>query len=191
MNDRRAAGMSLIMNLAVCGSAFGQMIEISGRVTSLAGPPLPGVTVRMRGTDPATTTDEQGRYSLAAPAAARDGVVVFTLTGYRGIGEAIRGEVWARRGAHDRVDLRHSAHQGGDRVPQDAGPVVAVVLTDELLAATIQAFGRRSKVAELICRETLGIKGERVEGIPFHLLQPGKRRHAGRHVWIVALASLA
>jgi len=75
----------------------------------------------MRGTDPATTTDEQGRYSLAAPAAARDGVVVFTLTGYRGIGEAIRGEVWARRGAHDRVDLRHSAHQGGDRVPQDAG----------------------------------------------------------------------
>jgi len=80
--------MSLIMNLAVCGSAFGQMIEISGRVTSLAGPPLPGVTVRIRGTDTGTTTDEQGRYSLAAPP---DGVVVFTLTGYRGIGETIRG----------------------------------------------------------------------------------------------------
>jgi TonB-dependent starch-binding outer membrane protein SusC len=80
--------MSLIMNLAVCGSAFGQMIEISGRVTSLAGPPLPGVTVRIRGTDTGTTTDEQGRYSLSAP---RDGVVVFTLTGYRGIGETIRG----------------------------------------------------------------------------------------------------
>jgi len=88
VNYRRAAGMSLIMNLAVCGSAFGQMIEISGRVTSLAGPPLPGVTVRIRGTETGTTTDAQGRYSLAAPP---DGVVVFTLTGYRGIGETIRG----------------------------------------------------------------------------------------------------
>ena len=88
MNYRRQAWMSLIMNLVVCGSAFGQMIEISGRVTSQAGPPLPGVTVRIRGTDTATTTDGQGRYSLAAP---RDGVVVFTLTGYRGIAEPIRG----------------------------------------------------------------------------------------------------
>ena len=88
MNYRRAAGMSLIMNLAMCGSAFGQTIEISGRVTSQAGPPLPRVTVRIRGTDAGTTTDAQGRYSLAAP---RDGVVVFTLTGYRGIAEPIRG----------------------------------------------------------------------------------------------------
>ncbi|PYO91556.1 MAG: hypothetical protein DMD62_15710, partial [Gemmatimonadetes bacterium] len=80
--------MSLIMNLAMCGSAFGQTIEISGRVTSQAGPPLPRVTVRIRGTDAGTTTDAQGRYSLAAP---RDGVVVFTLTGYRGIAEPIRG----------------------------------------------------------------------------------------------------
>ncbi len=88
MNYRRQAWMSLVMNLVVCGSAFGQMIEISGRVTSQAGPPLPGVTVRIRGTDTATTTDGQGRYSLAAP---RDGVVVFTLTGYRGIAEPIRG----------------------------------------------------------------------------------------------------
>jgi len=88
VNYRRQAWMSLIMNLVVCGSAFGQMIEISGRVTSQAGPPLPGVTVRIRGTDTATTTDGQGRYSLAAP---RDGVVVFTLTGYRGIAEPIRG----------------------------------------------------------------------------------------------------
>ena len=88
MNYRRAAGMSLIMNLAMCGRAFGQTIEISGRVTSQAGPPLPRVTVRIRGTDAGTTTDAQGRYSLAAP---RDGVVVFTLTGYRGIAEPIRG----------------------------------------------------------------------------------------------------
>jgi len=32
VNYRRAAGMSLIMNLVVCASAFGQMIEVSGRV---------------------------------------------------------------------------------------------------------------------------------------------------------------
>ncbi|MGE5803793.1 MAG: SusC/RagA family TonB-linked outer membrane protein [Gemmatimonadota bacterium] len=88
MNYCRAAALSVIMTLAVCGSAFGQMIEVSGRVTSQAGLPLPGVTVRLRGTDTATTTDVEGRYSLAVPS---DGVVVFTLTGYRGIGETIRG----------------------------------------------------------------------------------------------------
>ena len=84
----RAAGISLILILTVCGSAFGQMIEISGRVTSQAGPPLPGVTVRIRGTETGSTTDGEGRYSLTAP---RDGIVVFTLTGYRGTSEAIRG----------------------------------------------------------------------------------------------------
>jgi len=80
--------MGLIMILAGCGTAFGQMIEISGRVTSHAGLPLPGVTVRIRGTDTGTTTDGEGRYSLAAPS---DGVVVFALTGYRGVGQTIRG----------------------------------------------------------------------------------------------------
>ena len=89
MRDMRSlAGMSLIMTLVVCGTAFGQMIEVSGRVTSQAGLPLAGVTVRIRGTDTSTTTDGEGRYSLAAPS---DGVVVFALTGYRGVGETIRG----------------------------------------------------------------------------------------------------
>ena len=88
LDSFRAAGMSLIMTLVVCGTAFGQMIEVSGRVTSQAGLPLPGVTVRIRGTDTGTTTDGEGRYSLAAPS---DGVVVFALTGYRGVGQTIRG----------------------------------------------------------------------------------------------------
>lgn len=80
--------MTLIINLALCRNASGQTIELSGRVTSQAGLSLPGVTVRLRGTDTGTTTDVGGRYSLAVPS---DGVVVFTLTGYRGIGAPIRG----------------------------------------------------------------------------------------------------
>ncbi|HYX83048.1 MAG TPA: carboxypeptidase-like regulatory domain-containing protein, partial [Gemmatimonadales bacterium] len=78
------------MDLVLCGSAFGQMIEVAGRVTSQAGLPIPGVTVRIRGTATGTTADGEGRYSLAAPS---DGVLVFALTGYRAVGETIRGRL--------------------------------------------------------------------------------------------------
>jgi TonB-dependent starch-binding outer membrane protein SusC len=85
----RDVGMTLTLALLLCGTALGQQTQVSGRVTSSPdGAPIQGVTVRIRGTTTSTLTDGEGRYSLAAPA---DGVLVFALIGYRGVGIAIGG----------------------------------------------------------------------------------------------------
>ncbi len=84
----RAAGMSLVFALVLCGTARAQQIEVSGRVTSTAGDFVEGVHVLVQGTDIRTTTDAQGSYSLTAPA---DGVLVFTAIGYRAIALGIAG----------------------------------------------------------------------------------------------------
>ncbi|MGH8057381.1 MAG: TonB-dependent receptor plug domain-containing protein, partial [Candidatus Entotheonellia bacterium] len=84
-----AVGMSLLLALLVHGTALGQQAEVSGRVTSSPdGAPIQGVTVRIRGTTTSTTTDAEGRYSLTAPA---DGILVFALIGYRGVGISVGG----------------------------------------------------------------------------------------------------
>lgn len=54
--------------------------EISGRVTSPAGDPLPGVTVLLKGTTNGTATDVDGRYALSVPEA--NGTLVFSFIGY-------------------------------------------------------------------------------------------------------------
>ena len=44
---------------------------VTGRVTDEGGEPLPGVTVRLKGTGVGTATDAEGRYELALPAGTR------------------------------------------------------------------------------------------------------------------------
>ena len=65
-----SAAMSLLFTLAFAGTAFGQDVPISGTVTNAAGAPIPGVTVRVEGTDVRTSTDVNGVYRIAAPATA-------------------------------------------------------------------------------------------------------------------------
>src|SRR5688572_18249293 len=85
----REMAISLTLALLVCGTALGQQTEVSGTVTSSPdGAPIQGVTVRIRGTNTTTLTDAAGKYSLTAPA---DGVLVFALIGYRGVGIGIGG----------------------------------------------------------------------------------------------------
>jgi TonB-linked SusC/RagA family outer membrane protein len=81
-------GISLALALALCGTALGQQISISGRITSAQGNPIAGVTVRVQGTDIRAHTDADGRYSLAAPA---DGMLVVTSLGYRAAAVGIGG----------------------------------------------------------------------------------------------------
>lgn len=57
-----------------------QQCEITGRVTSENGEPLEGVTVTVKGTPVATTTNNEGNYRIVIP---RDGTtLVFTSVGY-------------------------------------------------------------------------------------------------------------
>ena len=55
-------------------------IRIAGRVTDEAKQPLPGVTVRIKGTGLGTATNAEGRYSLALPEM-KDVVLVYTFVG--------------------------------------------------------------------------------------------------------------
>ncbi|UCG85428.1 MAG: TonB-dependent receptor [Gemmatimonadota bacterium] len=84
----REVAMSLVLVLALCGTALGQQIQVSGMVTSEEGVPLQGVAVRVQGTDVSTNTDASGRYTLTAPS---DGVLVVNFIGYRTIAVRVGG----------------------------------------------------------------------------------------------------
>ena len=53
---------------------------ITGKVTSAAGEPLPGVTVLVKGTTNGTATDASGNYTLSVPETA--GTLIFSFIGY-------------------------------------------------------------------------------------------------------------
>ncbi|MCX2473495.1 SusC/RagA family TonB-linked outer membrane protein [Pedobacter sp. MC2016-05] len=54
--------------------------KISGRVTDEGGSPIPGVSVRLKGTNVGTVTDTQGRYSLDTNLS--EGTLEFSFIGY-------------------------------------------------------------------------------------------------------------
>src|SRR3954468_15728507 len=70
-------------------TAFAQNpITVAGTVTSTGGAPLPGVTVRVQGSDARAVTDVSGKYRLTAPA---DAVLTFSLVGQRPVQTTIAG----------------------------------------------------------------------------------------------------
>jgi len=83
-----AMGMSLLFALIFSGTAFGQNVPIAGTVTSTGGTPLPGVTVRVQGTDSRAITDASGKYRINAPA---DAVLTFSLVGQRPVQTTVAG----------------------------------------------------------------------------------------------------
>jgi len=83
-----AAGLSVLFMLLLSGTAFAQNTAVSGTVTSTGGTPLPGVTVRVQGSDARTITDAGGRYRITAPA---DGVLTFSLVGQRPVQTTVGG----------------------------------------------------------------------------------------------------
>src|SRR2546422_10899939 len=98
----RAAGMSVLLALAVCGTALCQQVQVSGTVSSTKGVQLRGVTVHLRGTETSTVTDADGKYSLTAPS---DGVLTFARIGYRGTAQTIGGLTTRNGGLGEAVPL--------------------------------------------------------------------------------------
>jgi len=68
-----------VMDKEVVISTKTKQQQISGLVTDETKAPLPGVSIRVKGTNQGTSTNEDGRYGLIAPA---DATLVFTFTGY-------------------------------------------------------------------------------------------------------------
>jgi TonB-linked SusC/RagA family outer membrane protein len=78
--------VGLVLSLAVSGTAWAQ--TVAGTVTSSAGAPLRGVTVRVQGSAIRTLTDNNGRYSVTA---APDATLIFSLLGQRQVQAAVQG----------------------------------------------------------------------------------------------------
>ncbi|PZR22950.1 MAG: SusC/RagA family TonB-linked outer membrane protein [Citrobacter freundii] len=75
---RRFSFLCILLILS-CSSLFAQQ-TVKGVVQS-AGAPVAGVTVTVKGTSTATTTDDQGRFAISSPA---NGVLVFSHVNYTG-----------------------------------------------------------------------------------------------------------
>jgi TonB-dependent starch-binding outer membrane protein SusC len=84
----RAIGLSLLFVLAVSGTALSQTITVAGTVTSTAGTPLPGVMVRVQGTDARATTGPTGQYRITAPS---DAVLIFSRVGQKPVQTTVAG----------------------------------------------------------------------------------------------------
>ena len=83
-----AAALSFVLALVLSGTAFAQQVAVTGTVTSTGGTPLPGVTVRVQGTDARTLTDASGHYRITAPS---DAVLTFSLVGQRPVQTTVAG----------------------------------------------------------------------------------------------------
>jgi TonB-linked SusC/RagA family outer membrane protein len=60
-------------------AAFSQSV-VKGKVVDIKGSPLPGVSVKLQGTNVGTMSDTDGNFSISAPP---DGILVFSYIGYQ------------------------------------------------------------------------------------------------------------
>ena len=86
----RGMGMGVVFLVALAASAAAQGAQVSGTVTSATtGEKLWGATVRVKGTQTQTVTNQQGRYALVAPS---DAVLTYAMIGYRGKDQPVSGQ---------------------------------------------------------------------------------------------------
>lgn len=73
----------LLLFLWSCGIAWAQERQVTGTVTrDRTGEPLAGVTVTIKGTDLATTTDNNGQFTIRIPQGRNNPVLVFSYVGH-------------------------------------------------------------------------------------------------------------
>src|SRR5215212_2596759 len=82
------SALALLFLVAVSGEAYAQATPITGTVTSASGTPLPGVTVRVQGTNTRAVTNSAGKYSVSAPP---DAVLTFSFVGQRPVQMTVAG----------------------------------------------------------------------------------------------------
>ncbi len=88
-NSIKVIGLLILMILST-NLIFAQK-TITGQVTDASGETLPGVSVVVKGTQVATITDLDGKYTLKAPADAK--VLVFNFLGMNSVEKKITGDI--------------------------------------------------------------------------------------------------
>jgi TonB-linked SusC/RagA family outer membrane protein len=155
-----ALWLSVLLTLGFSVTAFGQDIPITGTVTSAAGAPLPGVTVRVDGTDARTVTDPNGHYRISAPANA---TLTFTHVGEKPISAAVSGR--------QTVDIQMSAISYLEQVvvtaytEQRRGDITGAVASVDVEAAKKQSAASVLKAMDAtvpgVTLQTSGSPGSR------------------------------
>jgi TonB-linked SusC/RagA family outer membrane protein len=80
--------LKTVIFLLVAAQAFGQDRTVTGTITAKEdGLPLPGVSVKVKGTAMGTSTDASGKFALQVPAS--QNTLVFTFIGYKALEMAI------------------------------------------------------------------------------------------------------
>lgn len=77
-------GLKLFMLIAMLQlltvATYGQVIKVSGTVTDVNGDPMPGVSVKVKGTAIGGSTGNDGKFNVSVPAASS--ILVFSYIGY-------------------------------------------------------------------------------------------------------------
>jgi len=81
----------LILFLLLSPMLYAQSLTVKGKTTEENGQPMPGVTVSVKGTTNATSTDADGNYSLVIPDGATEPTLVFSFIGYATQEQALSG----------------------------------------------------------------------------------------------------
>ncbi|WP_443937354.1 SusC/RagA family TonB-linked outer membrane protein [Pedobacter sp. MW01-1-1] len=140
--------------------AFAQQITITGKVTADDGP-VPGVSIRVKGTNTVSQTNGDGGYIIKA---LKTDVLIFSYVGYKTIEKAIAGativNVVMKSDASNLNEVVVTAY-GLDRNKASLGYSTPVVKGDEVTATGRENFvnGLQGRVAGLSVNQTSGDPG--------------------------------
>ena len=84
----RRLGLAAAVLVATGTAVQAQQITVTGTVSSVAGAPLPGVTVNVRGTEVRASTNDRGRYTILAPST---GSLTFLAVGKKTVSVDVGG----------------------------------------------------------------------------------------------------
>ncbi|MBC6990676.1 TonB-dependent receptor [Hymenobacter sp. BT491] len=139
MKKRILFPLVLLLVLISMSQAWAQNLTVTGRVTGASGAALPGVTVLQRGTTNGTSTDGEGRYSIAVPGTA---TLVFSAVGQVSQQIAVNGRT--------NLDVRLSESQSelnevvvtGSRATEGRSNILTTSPVDVISAREIKAFAQ-------------------------------------------------
>jgi TonB-linked SusC/RagA family outer membrane protein len=144
-------GLTFLLNL---GLLQAQDKTITGKVTDSGdGSPIPGVTVTVKGSTRGTTTDGNGKYSLAAPSDAT--TLVFSFIGFQVQEVAISGRSEINVGLESDVTALQEiviTALGQSRDKKSLGYAVQELSADKITAA------RESNVANALAGKIAGVQ---------------------------------
>ncbi|TCC92476.1 SusC/RagA family TonB-linked outer membrane protein [Pedobacter hiemivivus] len=152
--------LPFFMLLLICSTAWAQTRKITGKVTDGTGP-LIGVSIKLKGTTSATTTDRNGSYNINIPSAG-NAILVFTYVGFvtKEVTVGTRSEITVTleddtKGLNEVVVIGYGTVKKGDLTG-----AVGVVKGEDLAKVPV------ANVAEALIGKIAGLQVVATEGSP-------------------------